>query len=49
MSVVDMRPGDCMSLRARPFLRDEQSLPKAMRGDPDDVETVAVAELSRRP
>jgi hypothetical protein len=45
VAVVDVRPGDCMSPRARPFLRDEQSLPKAMRGDPDDVETVAVAEF----
>lgn len=45
VSVVDVRPGDCMSPRARPFLRDDTGLPRSMRGDPDDVETVAVAEF----
>ena len=43
--VVDVAPGDCMSPRLRSFLRNDPGLPRALRGDPDDIETAAVAEF----
>lgn len=43
--VVDLAARDYLSPRARPFLRDDPLLPRSMRGDPDDIETVAVAEF----
>ncbi|MDQ7911372.1 hypothetical protein RB614_43485 [Phytohabitans sp. ZYX-F-186] len=45
VAVVDVAVGDCLSPRAKRVLRDDSILPRSMRGDPDDVETVAVAEL----
>jgi hypothetical protein len=43
--VVDVTPGDCLNPRLRQFLRDDPALPRAVRGDPDDIETAAVADL----
>jgi hypothetical protein len=45
LPVVDVTPGDCLNPRLRQFLRDDLELPRAMRGDPDDIETAAVADL----
>jgi hypothetical protein len=36
---------DCLSPGARTILQTDRSLPKRLLGDPDDVETLAVAEL----
>lgn len=43
--IVDVSIGDCLTPRARQLLVTDRALPRSMRGDPDDIETVAVAEL----
>ena len=43
--VVDLTARDCLSPRTLPFLHDDPLLPRSMRGDPDDFQTVAVAEF----
>lgn len=43
--VVDLAVRDHLHPRIRSILRDDREIPKALRGDPDDVGTVALAEF----
>jgi hypothetical protein len=43
--VVPLRVGDYLHPRIAGIRRDDPSLPKAMRGDPDDLGTAALAEF----
>lgn len=43
--VVGVEPRDCLGPRLRSMLPTNQRLPRSMRGDPDDIETAALADL----
>jgi hypothetical protein len=43
--VIDLAVGDYLHPRIRPIMRGDQALPKAVRGDPDDLGTAALAEF----
>jgi hypothetical protein len=44
-AVVRSAIRDCLSPSIRTILQTDPTLPKRLRGDPDDIETLAVAEL----